>query len=114
MKTVLTHVRINVSDVTKAAKWYEEVLGFEVSVRYPEDNPYYIGFESRGGADFSIQQDESYPSKGRLNFQVANLEKLWDMLKDKVTVVEALYTTPYSVTKFTIAVPDGNELSFMY
>ncbi|RCW50275.1 VOC family protein [Paenibacillus prosopidis] len=114
MKTVLTHVRINVSDVIKVSKWYEETLGFKVSVRYPEDKPYYIGFESKGGADFSIQEDESYPSKGRVNFQVSNLEKLWDTLKDKVTVVEDLHTTPYGVTKFTIEDPDGNELGFTY
>jgi catechol-2,3-dioxygenase len=34
MKTVLTHVRINVSDVIKASKWYEEILEFEVSWCY--------------------------------------------------------------------------------
>lgn len=82
MKIVLTHVRINVSDVIKASKWYKETMGFEVSVRYPEDKPYYIGFESKGGAN--------------------------------VTVVEELHTTPYGVTKFTIADPDGNELGFNY
>ncbi|MGM0883690.1 MAG: VOC family protein [Bacillota bacterium] len=75
MKTVLTHVRINVSDVIKAANWYVEVWV-------------------------------------RLNFQVPNLEKLWDFLKDKAAVVEELHTTPYGVTKFTIADPDGNELGF--
>jgi catechol 2,3-dioxygenase-like lactoylglutathione lyase family enzyme len=114
MKTILTHVRINVSDVQRAAQWYVEVLGFEISVRYPEDNPYYISFEARGGADFSIQQDEAYPSKGRCNFLTSNLEKLWESLKDKVTVVEELHSTPYGVTKFTIADPDGNELGFTY
>ncbi|RAV08711.1 VOC family protein [Paenibacillus contaminans] len=114
MKTVLVLVRINVSDVIKSAQWYEEILGFEVSVRYPNEKPYYIGFESKGGADFAIQEDKTYPSKGRFNFQVPNLEKLWEELKDKVTVIEELHTTPYGTTKFTIADPDGNELGFIY
>ena len=29
VKTRLNHVRINVSDINKALKWYEEILGFE-------------------------------------------------------------------------------------
>jgi catechol 2,3-dioxygenase-like lactoylglutathione lyase family enzyme len=114
LKTVLSHIRINVSDVLKAASWYEEILGFEISVKYPSDNPYYIGFESKGGADFSIQQDKNFPSRGRCNFIVPNLEKLWEELRDKVIIIEELHTTPYGVTKFTISDPDGNELGFTY
>jgi len=38
------------------------------------------------------------------------VDKLWDKLKDKVTVVEPLFDTPWGTRKFTIADPDGNEL----
>lgn len=37
---------------------------------------------------------------------------MWERLKDKVTVVEAIWDTPWGTRKFTIADPDGNELGF--
>lgn len=37
---------------------------------------------------------------------------LWEQLKNKVTVIEPIYDTPWGTRKFTIADPDGNELGF--
>ncbi|MFD1676974.1 VOC family protein [Alicyclobacillus fodiniaquatilis] len=113
MKTSLTHVRINVSDINQSIKWYEEILGFVVTTRYPAENPTYIGFEDELGAGFSIQQEENVPSYGRFNFQVDDVQLLWEKTKDRATVIEELWTTPWGTTKFTISDPDGNELGFM-
>lgn len=41
------------------------------------------------------------------------MDELWEQLKDKVTVIEAIETMPYGSRKFTIADPDGNELGFV-
>jgi len=46
MKTRLNHVRVNVSDINKALKWYEEILGFESDGGWPLDNPTYYDFIS--------------------------------------------------------------------
>ncbi len=40
------------------------------------------------------------------------MDALWNRLKDKVTVVEAIWDTPWGTRKFTVADLDGNELGF--
>lgn len=113
MKPTLGHVRINVSNIQDSVKWYQEVLNFKIKHRYPADNPTYIQFETEGGAGFAIQQEEKVPSYGRFNFDYQDVERLWEELKDKVTVIEELWSTPWGSTKFTIIDPDGNELGFV-
>ena len=48
---------------------------------------------------------------------VADLRRAVDwyttVWKDRATVVEPLFDTPYGTRKFTIADPDGNELGFV-
>lgn len=41
-----------------------------------------------------------------------NIDELWENIKDKVDIVEALYNTPWGTRKFTIMDLDGNELGF--
>ncbi|MRG85689.1 VOC family protein [Salinibacillus xinjiangensis] len=115
MKTKLHHVRVNVSDLNRSIKWYEEVLGLKVTASWPPDKPNYVHFESEAGATFAImeEKEDKVPSNGRFNFTVKNVEKLWESLKDKVDVVEELFDTPYGTTKFTIRDLDGNELGFV-
>jgi len=112
MKTRLEHVRANVRDLQKALDWYTNILGFEVETMYPADNPNYAHFSSSEGACFSIMVDINASSYGRFNFRVEDLETFWDLLKDKVEVIEPLFTTDYGSTKFTIKDLDGNELGF--
>ncbi|MDC3413258.1 VOC family protein [Aquibacillus sp. 3ASR75-11] len=113
MQTKLMHVRVNVKDLILAREWYTNNLGFKVSAIYPPDKPNYIHFEHSGGAIFAIMEDENYPSHGRFNFNVSDVDNLWNQLKDKVEVVEELFSTPYGTRKFTIRDIDGNELGFV-
>jgi predicted enzyme related to lactoylglutathione lyase len=115
MKTRLTHVRINVSDLAQAIRWYETNLGFEVTATWPPEKPNYAHFDMGEGSIFAIMEQDSkdVPSKGRLNFSVEDVDALWDKLKDKVEIVEELFDTPYGSRKFTIYDPDGNELGFV-
>jgi predicted enzyme related to lactoylglutathione lyase len=113
MKTRLMHVRANVKDLTKAIDWYKNVLGFKVSAMWPPENPNYAHFEHENGAIFAIMEDENYPSYGRFNFYVDNVDALWEELKDKAEVVEELFDTAYGSRKFTIRDLDGNELGFV-
>ena len=112
METQLKHVRINVSNIKKSLDWYQRVLGFEAeSGGWPPEDPKYFAFKSKGGADFSIMEEEKC-SCGRMNFTVDNVDEMWEKLKDKVSVIEPIYNTPWGTRKFTIADPDGNELGF--
>ncbi len=58
-------------------------------------------------------EHENYPSPGRFNFYVDNVDELCDELKDKAEVLEELSSTPYGSRKFTIHDIDGNELGFV-
>ena len=112
MKTKLTHVRANVRDLHRAIEWYETVLGFECIGTDINDRWQYAGFASENGAVFSIAVDPK-PSHGRFNFDVDNVDSLWQSLKDRVDIVQPIETMPYGTRKFTIKDPDGNELGFV-
>nr|WP_209366462.1 VOC family protein [Sediminibacillus dalangtanensis] len=58
-------------------------------------------------------EHENHPSPVRFNFYVDDLDGLWEELKDKVEVLEVLFTTAYGSRKFTIFDIDGNELGFV-
>ena len=111
MLTRLEHARANVADVARAVGWYTTVLGFEVLSYWPPDQPNYADFRSEAGATFAVMEAEGRGA--RFNFSVDDPDALWQKWKDKATVVEPLFDTPYGARKFTIADPDGNELGFV-
>jgi uncharacterized glyoxalase superfamily protein PhnB len=85
----------------------------EVTDLWPQEKPNYAHFASEGGAVFAIMEADPVPTGGRLNFTVADVDRLWNELKEKVEVVEELFDTAYGSRKFTIRDPDGNELGFV-
>ncbi|UOQ45300.1 VOC family protein [Halobacillus salinarum] len=113
METSLGHVRANVKNLQKAIGWYETHLGFKVEALWPPEKPNYAHFEKGNGAIFAIMEHPDYPSPGRFNFYIDDVNELWKELKARVTVVEELFDTEYGSTKFTIADLDGNELGFI-
>lgn len=113
MKTRLAHVRANVSDLYKSIEWYEKILGFECTGADINDSWSYADFECGEGATFAIAVSSKGTTSARFNFNVDNVNELWEQLKDRVTVIEAIETMPYGNRKFTIADPDGNELGFV-
>ena len=84
-----------VRNLEKSLKWYTEVLGFEPDSCYPETNPVYYYSKTDGGACFAIGFDENATPNGRFNFQTENTDELWEQLKDKVTIIEPIWDTPW-------------------
>ena len=111
MLTRLEHARANVTDLRRAVEWYTTVLGCEVLSSWPPDQPNYADFRSEVGATFAVM--EAVGRGARFNFSVDDPDALWERWRDKATVVEPLFDTPYGTRKFTIADPDGNELGFV-
>ncbi|NBJ89817.1 VOC family protein [Acutalibacter sp. 1XD8-36] len=113
MQMKLGHVKLGVSDIKRSVEWYTQVLGFEVDSFTPKDEPTYYDFKGTG-ATFSIGQAEhsGIYHGGRTNFEVEDVDGLWESLKGNATVVESIWDTPWGTRKFTIADPDGNELGF--
>ncbi|WP_163527480.1 VOC family protein [Halobacillus ihumii] len=113
MRTKLLHVRANVKELDRAIKWYKDVLGFSVGGSWPPENPNYVHFEHESGAMFALMEHKNYPTPGRFNFYVDDVDSLWERLKNKAEVVEELFSTAYGSRKFTIVDLDGNELGFV-
>lgn len=113
MKTKLAHVRANVRDLHKAIEWYEKILEFECTGADINDKWSYADFASESGAVFAIAVDENVPTHGRFNFDIDDIDSLWERLKDKVEIVQELEAMPYGTRKFTIKDLDGNELGFV-
>lgn len=113
MKTRLIHARANVSDLYRSIDWYERTLGFECTVTDVNDRWAYAEFEYSEGATFAIMESKSGNASARFNFLVDNVDDLWECLKNKVTIVDAIETLPYGSRKFTISDIDGNELGFV-
>lgn len=113
MKTRLTHVRANVRDLHQAIAWYEEILGFECTGADINDRWQYADFASGGGAVFALAVDQNVPSHGRFNFDVDDVDAVWERLKNKAEVIQPIETMPYGTRKFTIKDLDGNELGFV-
>ena len=109
--TRLEHARANVADLSAAVNWYTTILGFEVEAYWPAERPNYAHFVTQSGATFAVMEAEG--RGGRFNFTVDDPDTLWNELKDRATVIEPLFDTPYGTRKFTIADPDGNELGFV-
>ncbi|MEB9507342.1 VOC family protein, partial [Bacillus anthracis] len=113
MKTKLAHVRVNVKNLDAAIDWYTTKLGFKVAATWPPEKPNYAHFDAEYGATFALMEDNNYPSHGRFNFNITDVDALWAELKDHVNVIEELFSTPYGTKKFTISDLDGNELGFV-
>lgn len=113
MKTRLTHVRANVRNLQKAIAWYESHLGFECTGADINDRWQYADFKCGEGAVFAIVVDGKVPSAARFNFDVDDVDALWNRLKNNVNVIQPIETMPYGTRKFTITDLDGNELGFV-
>ena len=108
----LEHVRVNVSDFTRAVAWYESILELPAHGHWPPEAPTYAHFET-GAAQFAIAQLDPVSAAGRFNFSVRDVDGWWEKLRDRAEVVEPLFDTPYGTRKFTVKDPDGNELGFV-
>jgi predicted enzyme related to lactoylglutathione lyase len=109
----LTHIRVNVRDLTTASQWYERLLGVPATNHYPPEAPTYAHF-TVGPVQFALGQYEPAPATGaRFNFEVNDVDAWWSQLRESADVLEPLFDTPYGTRKFTIRDPDGNELGFV-
>jgi catechol 2,3-dioxygenase-like lactoylglutathione lyase family enzyme len=111
MKTRLLHVRINVTDLAAARRFYRDILGFEEAGAWPPESPIYADYQYADGAVFAIER--GVPGHGaRCNFVVDDVRRLWTRLDGIVDVVEPFEDVAESDMRFVIRDPDGNELGF--
>jgi catechol 2,3-dioxygenase-like lactoylglutathione lyase family enzyme len=110
IKTVWS-ITFYVSNLKRAAKFYEEILGLEKKYEYSS----YVGFEC-GGVEIGLIPK---PKEGRklsllspsVEFLVDNVDKVYNELKRKgVKVIKELHDEPWGGREATFTDPDGNIL----
>jgi predicted enzyme related to lactoylglutathione lyase len=104
---------ICVANVSRSKAFYENVLGFQPGEFYEPTRwqPYW--FE---GQFFGVREVDSFSRQESFditNFKVADVEKLWNGVKDQAQVVDELATTPWGSYKFVVKDPDGYLLGFV-
>jgi catechol 2,3-dioxygenase-like lactoylglutathione lyase family enzyme len=110
IKTVWS-ITICVSELEKAAKFYEETLGLEKKYEYSS----YVGFECGGveiGLIPKIKEGQKVSTVSpSVEFLVDDAEKVYKELKNKgVNFIKELHEEPWGGKQATFTDPDGNIL----
>ena len=112
MKKIIPELMVD--DMEASIYFYEEILGFEVIAKVPETGKATWASLKNGEAEIMLYAREELEKeipmiKGRetgggavLYLRVEDIEKLFDEVKTKVTVVKQLETTDYGVKEFAI------------
>ena len=104
-------VTFYVSDLQKAAEFYEEALGLEKKYEYSS----YVGFEC-GGVEIGLipklgEPQKVNPLSPSVEFLVDDVEKVYNELKNKgVKFIKELHDEPWGGRQATFTDPDGNIL----
>jgi catechol 2,3-dioxygenase-like lactoylglutathione lyase family enzyme len=113
IKTVWS-ITFYVSNLKRAAKFYEEILGLEKKYEYAS----YVGFEC-GGVEIGLIPKPKEEQKSNLlspsvELLVDNVDKVYDELKRKrVKVIKELHDEPWGGREVTFTDPDGNILEIV-
>jgi catechol 2,3-dioxygenase-like lactoylglutathione lyase family enzyme len=104
-------ITFHVSNLEKAAKFYEEILDLEKKYEYPS----YVGFEC-GGVEIGlapkiIEGQKVSPVSPFVQFLVDDVEKVYRELKNKgVNFIKELHEEPWGGKQAIFTDLDGNVL----
>ena len=113
-----------VNNVNRSIAFYQEVLGFERLMTVPEEGEFdwallkcgevEIMLQSRGSLTQEIPALAGQARGGALTLyiDVVDVEGLYEKIRDRVTLVQALHGTFYGTREFAIQDEDGFILAF--
>lgn len=107
-------VTFYVSDLKKAAEFYEKTLGLEKKYEFPS----YVGFECGGVEIGLVPKLEEKAKRGLLSpsleFSVDDVEKTYSELKEKgINFVKELHDESWGGRQAVFTDPDGNTLGIV-
>jgi catechol 2,3-dioxygenase-like lactoylglutathione lyase family enzyme len=98
-------------ELTETISFYETILGFSSSSNFPN-----FATLTKDGVEimFVVPQDEIFDPllTGSLFIVTDDVDKLWESLKDKVTVKSSIANREYLMRDFSILDNNGYELVF--
>jgi lactoylglutathione lyase len=118
MNMTINFVTIHVADIERSVKFYNRVLGMQVSRRFSPRPGMEIAFMGGSGVQVEFIHDEkSPPYQGAgisLGFQVADMEKTLALLKEnKVEIVSGPHAMKNGVKLLQVRDCNGLELGFV-
>jgi catechol 2,3-dioxygenase-like lactoylglutathione lyase family enzyme len=111
-----------VPDVARSARWYVELLGFEIAGTFPKQEPYAYASLQRGGAEIMLLALLGYEKpdlrarrpEGLWDAYVRmrGVARLWETVRDRPFVQMPLRRQPYGDWEFEVRDPDGYVVVF--
>jgi lactoylglutathione lyase len=113
-----------VPDVNQAIDYYREYLGFELNMSVPETGLFDWASIKAGDVEIMLQARTSLVGEipaleaaqigGSLTFfiQMQGIDELYHRVKDRVTIVQDMHTTPYGMREFAMRDLNGYILAF--
>lgn len=101
-------------DFLKVRKFYEKYLGFNVLDEWNRPGSQGVMFEVGGTTLELLTPQPNYkPVQGaNVSWAVPDVKKLWEQVKNTAKVVYELRDNSWGDTSFTIADPEGFEITF--
>lgn len=96
--------RLNVQDVPRSARFYEQLLGFEANVVWPEDAPSFA-ILSRNGLRVQLSRGGTASS---LWLDVVDIDAFHSLIKQSVAIEWGPEVFFYQRREFAFNDPDGN------
>jgi predicted enzyme related to lactoylglutathione lyase len=123
MKVLSLEPELLVEDMGRTLMFYKEILGFDVELAFPEDNPSFARIK-KDGIRIMLNDRKSFEEdilkfKGmkmggteQIFIKAVGIEDYYKEIKDKVNVMQPLHKTDYGSLEFIIEDCNGYFIGF--
>lgn len=108
----ISAVTLKVASMTNSVRFYRDVLGMQIIYGGGEDCFSSFRTNEGKGPILNLEQGHSVTDWGRLIFYVADVDAIWQYLREKGFHPDGPQDAPWGERYFHMPDPDGHELSF--
>ena len=108
-----------VSDIERSSAFYRDVLGLPVHMTVPDAPPFAFVWLQEGDVNIFLNDQKTVaemdPHMGNrplggsftIYIRVTGVDAIWERVRTRAKVAEAINTKPYGMREFAIEDPDG-------
>jgi predicted enzyme related to lactoylglutathione lyase len=123
MKVLSLEPELLVEDMGRTLKFYKEILGFDVELAFPEDNPSFtrikkdgirIMLNDRKSFEKDVPKFKEMKMGGteQIFIKAVGIEDFYKSIENKVSVIQPLHRTDYGSLEFIIEDCNGYLICF--